>query len=97
VTLEYVKAMYSNFVSTLGESNYNREIYRTDWMHLIRSQAFANLWMKAFKAYDEGLTVVRAMGTAELHVIGDWRAVFPEGRAATEVKVKDTYTLTVEA
>ncbi|MBC2868545.1 helix-turn-helix transcriptional regulator [Streptomyces mexicanus] len=94
VTLEYVKAMYSKFVSTLGESNYNREIYRQDWMHLIRSQAFANLWMKAFKAYDEGLTVVRAMGTDELHVIGDWRAVFPEGRAVTEVKVKDTYTLT---
>jgi hypothetical protein len=33
------------------------------------------------------------MGTDELHVIGDWRAVFPEGRAVTEVKVKDTYTV----
>lgn len=93
VTLEYVKAMYSKFVSTLGESNYNRELYRTDWMHLIRSQAFANLWTKAFKAYNEGLMVVRAMGTDELHVIGDWRAVFPEGRGVTEVKVKDTYTV----
>ncbi|MEV6533646.1 helix-turn-helix transcriptional regulator [Streptomyces sp. NPDC051639] len=93
VTLEYVKAMYSKFVSTLGESNYNRELYRTDWMHLIRSQAFANLWTKAFKAYDEGLMVVRAMGTDELHVIGDWRAVFPEGRGVTEVKVKDVYTV----
>ncbi len=41
VTLEYVKAMYSKFVSTLGESNCNRELYRTDWMHLVRSQAFA--------------------------------------------------------
>ncbi|MFD6613434.1 helix-turn-helix domain-containing protein, partial [Micromonospora chalcea] len=77
VTLEYVKAMYSKFVSTMGESNYNRELYRPDWMHLIRSQAFANLWMKAYRAYDEGLMVVRAMGTDELHVIGDWRAVFP--------------------
>ncbi|MEU6146183.1 helix-turn-helix transcriptional regulator [Streptomyces sp. NPDC047081] len=91
VTLEYVKAMYSKFVSTLGESNYNRELYRTDWMHLIRSQAFANLWWKAHRAYDEGLTVVRAMGTDELHVIGDWRKVFPEGRGVTEVKVKDVY------
>ncbi|MGW1534475.1 helix-turn-helix domain-containing protein [Streptomyces aureus] len=91
VTLEYVKQMYSKFVSTLGESNYNRELYRTDWMHLIRSQAFANLWTKAFKAYDEGLMVVRAMGTDELHLIGDWRAVFPEGRGVTEVKVKDVY------
>ncbi|MET7727521.1 helix-turn-helix domain-containing protein [Streptomyces mirabilis] len=93
VTGDYVKAMYSKFVSTLGESNFNREIYRTDWMHLIRSQAFANLWMKAFKAYDEGLTVVRAMGTDELHVIGDWRAVFPEGRGVSEVKPKDVYTV----
>ncbi|MEW2529906.1 helix-turn-helix domain-containing protein [Streptomyces sp. NPDC047071] len=97
VTLEYVKAMYSKFVSTLGESNYNRELYRSDWMHLIRSQAFANLWMKAHKAYDEGLMVVRAMGTDELHVIGDWRAVFEEGRGVTQVKVKDAYTLGEDA
>ncbi len=93
VTLEYVKAMYSKFVSTLGESNYNRELYRTDWMHLIRSQAFANLWWKAHRAYDEGLLVVRAMGTDELHVSGDWRAVFPEGRGVAEVKVKDVYAV----
>ncbi|WJV50805.1 helix-turn-helix domain-containing protein [Streptomyces flavofungini] len=93
VTVEYVKAMYSKFVSTMGESNYNRELYRPDWMHLIRSQAFANLWTKAYKAHSEGLAVVRAMGTDELHVIGDWRAVFPEGRGVTEVKVKDTYTV----
>ncbi|MFF4603493.1 multiprotein-bridging factor 1 family protein [Streptomyces sp. NPDC001339] len=91
VTLEYVKAMYSKFVSTMGESNYNRELYRPDWMHLIRSQAFANLWMKALKAHEEGLTVVRAMGTDELHLIGDWRRVFPEGRGMSEVKVKDVY------
>ncbi|WP_432190540.1 helix-turn-helix domain-containing protein [Streptomyces sp. Tue6028] len=93
VTLEYVKQMYSKFVSTLGESNYNRELYRTDWMHLIRSQAFANLWWKAHRAYDEGLTVVRVMGTDELHVTGDWRAVFPEGRGVAEAKVKDRYTV----
>ncbi|MCD9145711.1 helix-turn-helix domain-containing protein [Streptomyces albireticuli] len=92
VTLEYVKAMYSKFVSTMGESNYNRELYRPDWMHIIRSQAFSNLWLKTLKAHDEGLTVVRAMGTDELHVIGEWRRVFPEGRGVTEVKVKDTYT-----
>lgn len=93
VTLEYVKAMYSKFVSTMGESNYNRELYRPDWMHLIRSQAFANLWMKAYKAHEEGLMVVRAMGTDELHVIGDWRRVFPEGRGVSDVKVKETYTV----
>ncbi|MFE7075253.1 hypothetical protein ACFU96_34685 [Streptomyces sp. NPDC057620] len=33
------------------------------------------------------------MGTDELHVTGDWRAVFPEGRGVAEVKVKDTYTV----
>ncbi|MFJ4709402.1 helix-turn-helix domain-containing protein [Streptomyces anulatus] len=93
LTLEYVKAMYSKFVSTMGESNYNRELYRPDWMHIIRSQAFANLWMKALKAHDAGLHVVRAMGTDELHVIGDWRRVFPEGRGVTEAKAKDTYTV----
>ncbi|MEU5220969.1 helix-turn-helix transcriptional regulator [Streptomyces sp. NPDC020807] len=92
ITLEYVKAMYSKFVSTMGESNYNRELYRPDWMHIIRSQAFSNLWLKALKARDEGLTPVRVMGTDELHVIGDWRRVFPEGRGVTEVKIKDTYT-----
>ncbi|MGW2342583.1 helix-turn-helix domain-containing protein [Streptomyces sp. NPDC001661] len=92
VTLEYVKAMYSKFVSTMGTSTYNRELNRPDWMHLIRSQAFANLWMKTLKAHEEGLTVVRAMGTDELHVIGDWRRVFDEGRGVTEVKIKDIYT-----
>lgn len=93
VMLEYVKAMYSKFVSTMGESNYNRELYRPDWMHLIRSQAFANLWAKALKAHDAGLAVVRVMGTDELHVVGDWRRVFPEGRQVSEVKVKDVYTV----
>ncbi|MGV9454473.1 helix-turn-helix domain-containing protein [Streptomyces sp. NPDC003635] len=97
VTGEYVKAMYSKFVSTLGESNYNRELYRTDWMHLIRSQAFANLWWKAHRAYDEGLMVVRVMGTDELHVVGDWRGVFSEGRAVTEVKIKDVYSVGAES
>ncbi|MFJ5310112.1 helix-turn-helix transcriptional regulator [Streptomyces sp. NPDC088350] len=93
VMLEYVKAMYSKFVSTMGESNYNRELYRPDWMHLIRSQAFANLWAKALKAHDANLAVVRVMGTDELHVVGDWRRVFPEGRGVSEVKVKDVYTV----
>lgn len=93
VTLNYVKAMYSKLVSTMGESNYNRELYRPDWMHLIRSQAFANLWMKALKAHEEGLAVVSAVGTDELHVIGEWKSVFPEGRGVTEVKVKDVYTV----
>ncbi|MDH6228836.1 hypothetical protein M2169_005806 [Streptomyces sp. MJP52] len=93
LTLDYVKAMYSKFVSTMGESNYNRQLYRPDWMHIIRSQAFANLWTKAYKAHEQGLTLVRVMGTDELHLTGDWRTVCTEGRALTEVKIKDTYTL----
>ncbi|CAM5500415.1 Helix-turn-helix transcriptional regulator OS=Streptomyces rimosus subsp. rimosus (strain ATCC / DSM 40260 / JCM 4667 / NRRL 2234) OX=1265868 GN=SRIM_040560 PE=4 SV=1 [Streptomyces rimosus subsp. rimosus] len=88
VTEAYVKAMYAKFVSTLGESVHNREIMRPDWMHLVRSQAFANLWNRAYKAHQAGLTVISVMGTDELHVAGDWRPVFPEGRGLGEMKVK---------
>ncbi|WP_107397057.1 acyltransferase [Streptomyces albidoflavus] len=93
VTTEYVKSMYSKFVSTIGESAANREIRRPDWMHIIRSQAFVNLWLKAHKAHKAGLTVVQVSGTDELHVAGDWQAVFPEGRGLSQVKAKSMYTL----
>ncbi|MFG2600623.1 helix-turn-helix domain-containing protein [Streptomyces sp. NPDC048462] len=92
-TLEYVKSMYSKFVSTIGESTANREIRRPDWMHIIRSQAFVNLWLKAHKAHTSGLTVVQMSGTDELHVAGDWQTVFPEGRDLSQVKAKFTYAL----
>ncbi|WP_256251272.1 acyltransferase, partial [Streptomyces sampsonii] len=93
VTTEYVKSMYSKFVSTIGESAANREIRRPDWMHIIRSQAFVNLWLKAHKAHKAGLTVVQVSGTDELHVSGNWQAVFPEGRGLSQVKAKNMYTL----
>ncbi|MGW3378146.1 helix-turn-helix domain-containing protein [Streptomyces hydrogenans] len=93
LTVAYVKAMYSKFVSTIGESSANREIRRPDWMHIIRSKAFANLWMKAHKARTAGLQVVQVSGTDELHLVGDWREVFTEGRDLAQVKVKDTYVL----
>ncbi|MFB7867892.1 acyltransferase [Streptomyces sp. NPDC056069] len=93
LTVAYVKAMYSKFVSTIGESSANREIRRPDWMHIIRSKAFANLWMKAHKAQKAGLQVVEISGTDELHVAGDWRTVFAEGRDLPQVKEKDTYIL----
>ncbi|MER0485141.1 DnaB-like helicase C-terminal domain-containing protein [Streptomyces sp. Edi2] len=95
VTLEYIKAMYSKFVSTIGESSVNRDIRRPDWMHIIRSQAFANLWLKAHRAHTNGLTVVRVRGTDELHITGDtdWRTVFEEGRLTGQLKSKDEYTL----
>ncbi|AXK36701.1 XRE family transcriptional regulator [Streptomyces armeniacus] len=88
VTAGYVKAMYSKFVSTMGESSHNREMVRPDWMHLIRSQAFGNLWNRAFKAYQAGLTVISALGTDELHVAGEWRQVWDEGRGLAEMKIK---------
>ncbi|MFG2525936.1 acyltransferase [Streptomyces sp. NPDC048527] len=91
--VEYVKAMYSKFVSTIGESSANTDIRRPDWMHIIRSKAFTNLWRKAYKARESGLIVIEISGTDELHVAGDWRPVFPQGRALNQVKAKNIYTL----
>ncbi|WP_405785647.1 helix-turn-helix domain-containing protein [Streptomyces sp. NBC_01367] len=93
LTVNYVKAMYSKLVSTVGESTANRELRRPDWMHIIRAKAFANLWMKANKAHKAGLQVVEISGTDELHVVGDWRSVFSEGRDLNQVKEKNTYIL----
>ncbi|MGW6997394.1 acyltransferase [Streptomyces virginiae] len=93
MTVAYVKAMYSKLVSTVGESTANRELRRPDWMHIIRAKAFANLWMKANKAHKAGLQVVEISGTDELHVVGDWRSVFAEGRDLNQVKEKLTYLL----
>ncbi|MFD9545674.1 hypothetical protein [Streptomyces sp. NPDC060022] len=88
ITLEYIKAMYSKFISTMGESIHNREMVRPDWMHIIHSQAYANLWGKAYKAHQAGLDIVSVMGPDELHVTGDWRQVFLEGRGVSQMKIK---------
>ncbi|MFE6912213.1 acyltransferase [Streptomyces erythrochromogenes] len=93
LTVNYVKSMYSKLVSTLGESTANRDMRRPDWMHIMRAKAFANLWMKANKIHKAGLQVVEISGTDELHVIGDWRQVFAEGRDLNQVKEKQTYVL----
>lgn len=93
VTLDYVKAMYAKLVSTMGESTYNKELCRPDWMHIIHSQAFANLWAKAYTAHTRGLTLVRVCGTDELHLQGDWRGIFEEGPELNKVKLKNTYAL----
>ncbi|MEV0361016.1 hypothetical protein AB0H71_33645 [Nocardia sp. NPDC050697] len=92
-TETYVKAMYSKFVSTMAKSSrYNHDLERTDWGHIIRAQAHANLWRRAHKADAAGLLVHRVTGVDELHVAGDWRAVWPEGRGLGEMKPKgDTY------
>ncbi|MDX3343756.1 helix-turn-helix transcriptional regulator [Streptomyces sp. ME02-6979.5a] len=88
LTLEYVKAMYSKFVSTMGESQHNREMVRPDWMHNIHSQAYALHCGRAYKAHQAGLDVVALKNTDELHVTGDWRQVFTEGRSVSELKIK---------
>ncbi|MFJ1838941.1 helix-turn-helix domain-containing protein [Streptomyces sp. NPDC088175] len=88
LTLEYVKAMYSKFVSTMGESVHNREMVRPDWMHTIHSQAYALHCGRAYKAHQAGLEVVALKNTDELHVTGDWRQVFTEGRGVSEMKIK---------
>ncbi|MGW6714414.1 helix-turn-helix domain-containing protein [Streptomyces globisporus] len=88
LTLEYVKSMYSKFVSTMGESVHNREMVRPDWMHNIHSQAFALHCGRAYKAHQAGLDVVALKHTDELHVTGDWRQVFTEGRGVAELKIK---------
>ena len=94
VTLDYIKAMYSKFVSTMAKSSrYNHDLERTDWGHIIRAQAHANLWRRAYKAHTAGLWVHRLTGVDELHVAGDWRQVWAEGRGLNEMKPKgDTYT-----
>ncbi|MCX5216174.1 AAA family ATPase [Kitasatospora sp. NBC_00240] len=99
VTEKYIKAIYAKFVSTIGESTFNRDLRRPDWMHIIRSQAFANLWYKAHRAHEHGLTIVRLRGTDELHITGDtaWRTVFNEGRLTTQLKLKTQYTLNAKA
>ncbi|MFE1486161.1 helix-turn-helix transcriptional regulator [Streptomyces fimicarius] len=88
LTLEYVKAMYSKFVSTMGESQHNREMVRPDWMHNVHSQAYALHCGRAYKAHQAGLDVVALKNTDELHVTGDWRQVFTEGRGVSELKIK---------
>ncbi|MBK3589256.1 DNA-binding protein, partial [Streptomyces sp. MBT57] len=84
----YVKAMYSKLVSTMGESDANRKIIRPDWMHIVRAQAHANLWGKAYKAHQAGLDIIALLGTDELHVTGDPWQVFDQGRGLSQMKIK---------
>lgn len=91
---EAVKAMYSRFVSTIGDSGKNHEMRRQDWTHLIHSQAFANLWRRARKLQQKGFTVAAAKETDALHIVdspADWRDVFPEGRGLAQLSHDRTY------
>lgn len=99
LTKAYVAKMYAVLVSTIGDSPANHHIKRPDWEHLIRGHAFANLWRKALRAHQAGLTVAYAGGTDELHLAatpedvfsatadGGKRA-FEQGTALNEIKIK---------
>ncbi|MFK0297210.1 acyltransferase [Streptomyces sp. NPDC090442] len=104
LTYEFVKSLYSKFVSTSGESPFNDQIRRPDWMHIIRAKANANMIRLALRADEAGLLVARVTGTDELHVVGNWREAtiqrrgktvlaFPEGRSLSQVKAKNVYTV----
>lgn len=51
---EWVKYCYSLVIATMGESGSNFEIRRAEWMHIIRAQAYANLWRTAVRAMGAG-------------------------------------------
>lgn len=100
VTLEYVKKLYSKFVSTAGASSANHEIMRPEWVHSIRAQAFMNLWLKGARAAQLGIYVHALVGTDELHVAGPWRQAvwsgrpaFPIGRDLSQIECKRSYVV----
>lgn len=67
----FVKNCYSLVISTMGESNANWEIRRAEYMHEIRSCAYALLWYAALQAREAGVTVVKVGNTDELWVVDD--------------------------
>ncbi|MCX3061374.1 hypothetical protein [Streptomyces beihaiensis] len=95
LTRAYIAKMYSVLVSTMGDSHANKHIRRPDWERIIRAHAFANLWRKAVRAHQAGLTIAYAGGTDELHLAGDvWtarrdgRLLFRQGPGLAEIKTK---------
>lgn len=89
-----VKVLYRQLVSTMGDSRANFEMRRQDWRHIIRSQAFTNLWRRALKAHRAGLTVAAVKETDALHLVGQWRkpdGPFEEGRSLAQLSLKKAY------
>lgn len=84
-----IKNMYSKFYATIGESKQNHRLQRPEWSFIIQAQAAWNLWERAYKARQAGLQVVRAGGTDELHIVGDWRLVWTEGNELPQMKIKE--------
>lgn len=90
---EYIKACYSKFISTCGESGSNWEMRRPDIQHLIYSQAYANLYRTARRLTTHGVNVVSIRHVDEIHVTepphgANWREVLREGTGLNEIKAK---------
>lgn len=86
----FVKNCYSLVIATMGESNANWELRRPDWMHIIRAQAYANLWRKAVQAQAAGVTVAAVRNTDEIWVVADdtARRAFEFGTGLGQWKIK---------
>ena len=91
VLYQFTKYCYSLVIATMGDSAANWELRRADWMHVIRAQAYANLWRKATQAARAGVNVVYVGNTDELHVVDDdaAAALFPLGTKLGQWKVKE--------
>lgn len=89
LTLEVVKNMYSKFYATIGDSPDNRRVRRPDWSAIIQAQAGANLWRRAYEFRKRGLQLTAVKACDEIHLVGDWRSVFSEGRELTQMKIKE--------
>lgn len=89
LTLEVVKNMYSKFYATMGDSADNRRLRRPEWSAIIQAQAAANLWRRAYEFRKRGLQLIAVKACDEIHLVGDWRSVFTEGRELTQMKIKE--------
>lgn len=89
----FVKFCYSLSISTMGESTSNFEIRRPDWMHIIRAQAYANLWRKALQANAAGVDVRKVGNTDEIWAVHNPAALdfFDMGRNLGQYSIKSIW------
>ena len=87
---EFVKAVYSIGISTIGESSANTRIWRPDWAAIIRSTFHANMFRAANRVHSHGLTVAAVCHTDELHLTQQPWDVLTEGRRLSDWKTKET-------
>jgi hypothetical protein len=84
-----IKDMYAKFYGTIGESTHNHRMKRPEWQAIIIAQAHANLWGRAYKARQAGLQLAHVGGTDEIHLVGDWRLLWTEGKELSQMKIKE--------